>query len=138
MKSVLFAAVALMALVTSPAMAYEPGALAISDSESNRIGGADIQLTRDWKVVAQAAPFHKVEAAVMEIRESDNCDYRKVSESQIQVGGHCEFLSGAYRYMFTPEGGSVRHQVIVGFTVSRPSVESRIFMVSPALEILDK
>lgn len=104
---------------------------------SNKVFGPDVQLTADWKIVAKAASYHQPLAMTMEIKEADNCDYRKVSDSQIQIGGRCAYLSGAYRYSFQTEGAPVR-QMIVGFTAAKSGGDSRIFMVSQPMVLLQK
>lgn len=105
---------------------------------SNKVFGPDVQLTADWKIVAKAASYHQPLAMTMEIKEADNCDYRKISDSQIQIGGRCAYLSGAYRYVFQPEGSATQRQMIVGFTASKSSGDSRIFMVSQPMVLLQK
>lgn len=125
-------------LVSTSVQAIEPGALHLSESESNKVLGADVQLTHDARLVARAASFHKVTQSEFQIRESDNCDWRKVSDTQIQIGRRCDYLSGGFTYVFQPEGQTSLRRIFVGFTASRPSSEGKIFMVSAPLEVVEK
>jgi hypothetical protein len=136
MKNVFFALLTLLTLAGS-SQGFASGEFTLSESESNRVLGADIKLTKDFKVVASADASHKIESSVMEIQESENCVWNKVSDSVVQLGGRCEMLSGAYRYTFRTVAG-IRHQVLVAFSVSRPYSEGRIFMVSTPLEVVEK
>ncbi len=105
---------------------------------SSKVSGPDVQLTADWKIVAKAATYHQPIVMAMEIKEADNCDYRKISDSQIQLGSRCTYLSGAFRYVFQPEGSASQRQMIVGFTAARSGGDSRIFMASQPMVLLQK
>jgi hypothetical protein len=126
----------LVLVASAPAVAYEPGALRLSDSQNNKIEGADVRLTADGRIVGQIDSLHAASASDMIVRESENCEFRKTSPTEIRLGQRCEFVSGVFTYIFQIKSGA-RHQMVLGFTASRQG-SSNVFLASSPLVVLAK
>lgn len=97
--------------------------------------GPDIRLSKDGRILAHASETHKAKSQNIQIVESEECAFKRVSDTELRLGEKCEYLSGMYRYLFDRKGVAGKRQMVVGFSVRR-SAQSHVFLVSSPLELI--
>ena len=93
---------------------------------------------KDKRITGVPATEHPVVGKNIEILESENCE-AKISNSQtIEVSEFCQFLHGMFRYIFIPNGKTVRHQIFIDFSVSKSGGKNHVFLINSPMEIDEK
>ena len=87
------------------------------------------------RITGMPAKQHSAQGQNIEVIETEECNSKVASHNSIEVSENCKFLHGVYRYIFTPRGEEVRHQVFIDFSLSKSGGKNHSFLVNEPLEI---
>lgn len=113
----------LLVLVLLPELAYGAQLWPASVNYSGR------------RIAGRPAGDHRPLAQGIHVAESEDCSVKSVSAGSLEVSDRCGYVRGLYRYIFIPEGGGPRRQILMGFSLHRASAQSHAFLAERPIEV---
>lgn len=105
-----------------------PGAWALSQTQTTLV-------LNGKRLTARHAYGHRPVVQAIHIADSEGCEARTTGATQVEVSDRCQYLRGLYRYVYVPEGQTERHQVLVGFALSKGAAQSYTLLTDMPVEL---
>ena len=69
------------------------------------------------------------------IADKEDCNAKTKGAAALELSEQCSFLTGLYRYIYLPEGSRIKHQILMGFSVSKTSPLGYTLLTEVPIEI---